>query len=133
MIRKREQFKIPVLDIRRNTGVGISYPFGNQPVIKVNYSTKNQTKSNLLCFMMTNVGERPFNPLFGADIRRYVFEQMTSTDELREIILDKLGLYFPEISVNSLEFDLRPDENTIIISLNYFINREEDNLTLQLV
>lgn len=132
MIRRREQLRIDVIDTKKNTAVGIGYPFGTKPLMKLNYTTKDQVKSNLICFMLTNTGERPFNPTFGADLRRFVFEQMTSTDELREIILSKLGQNFPQINVTELDFDIINDENKIIISLSYTINRQEDSLTIQL-
>ena len=132
MIRRRSEFKIPVLDTRKNTAIGIALPFGQKPIFKLNYTTQDQVKTNLINFMLTNRGERPFNPQFGADLRKFVFEQETSTDELRERIIDKLNLYFPQITVIELDFNVIRDQNRVDIQMKYSINRSEDDLTISL-
>ena len=81
---------------------------------------------------MTNKGERPFNPEFGANLRSFVFEQVTSTDELREILTDKIALFFPEISVKSIDINIENDLNKISISVSYVMNKIEDSLVIQL-
>ncbi len=132
MIRRRQEFKIPVIDTKKNVPVGIALPFGTKPVFKLNYTTKDQVKTNLISFMLTNRGERPFNPEFGADLRRFIFEQSTSTDELSERIIDKLAIHFPQITVIELDFDILADENRIKIFLSYSVNNSEDQLSIQL-
>lgn len=132
MIRRRLEFKIPVLDTKKNTAIGIALPFGEKPLFKLNYTTQDQVKTNLINFMLTNRGERPFNPHFGADLRKFIFEQETSTDELKERIYDKLNLYFPQITVKELNFDVVRDKNTVEIHMIYSINRTEDELIISL-
>lgn len=132
MILRRQQYRIPVIDTKKNTGVGIGYPFGVKPIFKINYTTQDQLKTNLLCFMLTNRGERPFNPEFGANIRSALFEPMNSQEELREMILDKISNNFPQITVQDLIFEEKRDENTLLITLIYFYNNQEDSLTIQM-
>jgi phage baseplate assembly protein W len=132
VILKRQQFRIPVLDTKKNTAIGFRYPFGSKPLFKLNYTTQDQVKTNLICYMLTNRGERPFNPEFGANIRALLFEGMNSMEEMRETILDKITTNFPQIVVKDLIFDQRRDENTLYITLIYYYNNQEDNLTIQL-
>lgn len=132
MIKRREEFRKNVIDDKKNVAVGISLPFGEKPLFRKNYTTKEQVKTNLINYMMTNKGERPFNPEYGANLRQFVFEQTTSTEELHDIILDKLRLYFPQITVDTLYFDIEEDKNKISIKLNYFINKSTDSLLIQL-
>ena len=132
MIKRREEFRKNVIDDKKNVAVGISLPFGEKPLFRKNYTTKEQVQTNLINYMMTNKGERPFNPEYGANLRQFVFEQTTSTEELHDIILDKLRLYFPQITVDTLYFDIEEDKNKISIKLNYFINKSTDSLLIQL-
>ena len=132
MIRKREEFRIPVIDTKKNTPVGIKLPFGSKPVFNLNYTTYDQMKTNLISFLMTNKGERPFNPEFGANLRSFVFEQVTSTEELVEILVDKIAIFFPEIYVKNIDVKIENDLNKISISISYVMNKTEDSLVIQL-
>lgn len=132
MIRRREEFRIKTIDTKKNVAVGIKLPFGSKPIFNLNYTTYDQMKTNLISFLMTNKGERPFNPEFGANLRSFVFEQVTSTDELREILTDKIALFFPEISVKSIDINIENDLNKISISVSYVMNKIEDSLVIQL-
>jgi phage baseplate assembly protein W len=132
MIRRREEFRIKAIDTKKNVAVGIKLPFGSKPIFHLNYTTYDQMKTNLISFLMTNKGERPFNPEFGANLRSFVFEQVTSTDELREILTDKIALFFPEISVKSIDINIENDLNKISISVSYVMNKIEDSLVIQL-
>ena len=59
---QRREFKINTLDIDKNKGIGIAIPFNPYNIFTITYSTKEQIKSNLLNFFLTNQGERYFNP-----------------------------------------------------------------------
>ena len=86
-----------------DVGIGVSTPF------KLNYTTKDQIKSNLTIFFTTNKGERPLNPNYGGGLKDIVFEQLTSnTFELVEKrIIDNLAIYFPEVDLkNIIKLDL---------------------------
>ena len=68
---------INVLDLRPSTGIGVSIPFSNPAVFETVYNTKDQTKYNLINFLLTDPRERIFNPSFGAGLRGKLFEQIT--------------------------------------------------------
>ena len=133
MFRSRREFLIKVDDTKPNVGIGVTLPFTSTSVFNTSYTTKDQVKSNLINFLLTNRGERPFNPQFGADIRRFLFEQTTSSDELKSIIQDKIGIYIPQITVLNLEIERVDNSHTIIIHLGYSVNNQEDQVTIQFV
>ena len=133
MFRSRREFLIKVDDTKPNVGIGITLPFTGTSVFNTSYTTKDQVKSNLINFLLTNRGERPFNPQFGADIRRFLFEQTTSSDELKSIIQDKIGIYIPQITVLNLEIERVDNSHTIILHLGYSVNNQEDQVTIQFV
>jgi len=133
MIRNREEYKINTLDINKNKGIGISIPFDPVNIFNITYSTKDQIKSNLINFLLTNKGERVFNVNFGANLRYMVFDQMNNLEETRQSLSDKIRIYFPTITINSLTIDPDYNNNVISIKLNYTVNTQQDSLSIQLV
>jgi phage baseplate assembly protein W len=87
------------------------------------YTTREQTKANLINYLLTNRGERVFNPTFGADLRNLVFENIVdvTSDELQERIQNDISTYFPQVIVQEIKFDNIPDSNTINFTLTYNI------------
>lgn len=132
-MRARKTYKINTLDIDKNKGIGIKVPFDPVNIFKITYTTKEQVKSNLLNFLLTNKGERYFNPEFGADLRNLIFNQMTNVEELRDSLYDKISLYFPNIQIIDLSFVPEVDKNLLNIKLSYKLNTEEDTLSIQIV
>lgn len=130
MIR-REEFKINHADNKKNTGIGIAIPFDATSVFKVNYTTKEQVKSNLINLLLTNRGERPFNPNFYADIRRRLFEPDASVDEIKSIISDKINRYIQKITLKNIDVTNGDGIHSIIISINYTVNNQDDTVTIQ--
>lgn len=132
MIRRRIEYKIDSNIKTPNRGLGIKLPFNTYNVFTVNYSTKDQVKSNLTNYMLTNKGERPFNPEFGADLRRLLFDQMYDFTNARESLLDSLALYFPMITVNNLEFIADQERNVLNIKLDYSLRNDADTILIQI-
>ena len=62
----------------------------------------DQSIQNIL---LTNKLEKPFDPNFGSDLRRLLFElnTMVSEDEVREHIVDSLSEYEPRVRVKDVE------------------------------
>lgn len=131
-MRIRKEYKIDTLDINKNRGIGIKVPFDPVNIFKITYTTKEQVKSNLLNYFLTNKGERYFNPEFGADLKNLLFNQMTNLDEIREGIIEGVKLYFPNIQVIDLQFITEPDKNILNMKFFYKLNTEEDSLSIQI-
>jgi hypothetical protein len=127
---------INILDLRPSTGIGVSLPFSNAAVFETVYNTKDQTKFNLINFLLTDPRERIFNSNFGAGIRSSLFEQITpeTTDNLDNKIRSGVESYFPNIVITDLTFGAIPDENILTINLSYSIKntRESDTITLSI-
>jgi hypothetical protein len=127
---------INVLDLRSSTGIGVSLPFSNAAVFETVYNTKDQTKFNLINFLLTDPRERIFNSNFGAGIRGALFEQITdeTTENLDVKIRSGVESFFPNIVITDLTFGAIPDENILTINLSYSIKntRETDTITLSI-
>ena len=116
------QNRFPIDSVARKA-VGFGFPLNGPAVFVPTYTTREQTKANLINYLLTNKGERVFNPNFGADLRNLLFENILNrtTDELQEIIQNDINLYFPQVIIKQIRFDNQPDINTINFSLTYTI------------
>jgi phage baseplate assembly protein W len=131
MRRLREQIRINPIDTKPNVAVGIAIPFNGTPVFRSTYTTKDQIKSNLINWFLTNKGERIMNPNFGGDLRSFLFEQVPEFDQLNIYITEQLNVYFPQITIIDLEVNVEPDNQIIDIELSYSINNEQDDVHIQ--
>ena len=111
------------IDTRPGTGVGVAIPFNAPGVFRTTYTTREATKSNLINFFLTNKNERYLNPTFGGGLRGFLFQQITNgnTDYLKQDIQQQLGVYFPQVIIESLNIDSYPDVNQVNVVLKYNI------------
>ena len=115
--------KIFPIDTRPGTGVGIALPFNAPSVFKTTYTTQESIKYNLINYFLTNKNERYLNPIFGGNLRAFIFQQIAedNIDSLKQDIQYQLNVYFPNVIVASLNIDSIPDEYQINIELKYSI------------
>jgi phage baseplate assembly protein W len=126
--------QISPIDFNKSAAVGVDLPFSALGVFKPNYTTAAATKNNLINFFLTNPGERPLNPSFGAGLREFIFEQINTDnlDFLEERISSDLEIFFPNVVIGNLEILKQENTNTIIVELKYSISNTSINDTLQL-
>lgn len=127
--------KINPLDLKNSIAIGIAIPFNGNAIFNLNYTTKDQIKSNLINFFLTNKRERVFQPLFGADLKRKIFENITndSIGDIEDIIRENMKLYFPQITLNNLEINQLTDNNEINIIFDYSIKDTTISDTISLI
>ena len=109
------------IDSNARKAVGFGFPLNGPAVFVPTYTTREQTKANLVNYLLTNKGERVFNSNFGADLRNLVFQNVmdSTTDELQSRIQADISLYFPQVEVEEIRFDNQFDNNTINFTLVY--------------
>ena len=117
------QNKYPI-DLDARKAVGFGFPLNGDAVFVPTYETKDQIKANLINYLLTNKGERVFNPNFGADLRALLFERIndSSLDELQTNIESSIAERFPQIRVQEINFKTQEDRNTINFTLTYEIS-----------
>ena len=124
--------KFPV-DTLPDVAVGVSIPFTWKAVFNQTFITKDQIKSNLINFFLTNKGERYLNPGFGGDLRATLFESISNQnlEALESQVRDQLEVLFPTVSVEELRVDSIPDKNLVSISLKYkVLNQSLDEIQI---
>ena len=125
------------IDSQPRRAVGFGFPLNGNAVFVPTYQTRDQIKANLVNFLLTNKGERVFNPNFGTDLRSTLFEQLENStlEELSEQIQEYIGVQFPTIAVEEIVFTPQEDKNTLFFTLTYTVVllgfRDEVNILLQ--
>jgi len=116
------QNKYPI-DLNARRAVGFGFPLDGNAVFIPTYQTRDQIKANLVNYILTNRGERVFNPNFGANLRALLFEGIddSTLDEIQNRIQNSISTYFPQIIINQIKFNTQPDQNTINFTLTYQI------------
>jgi len=130
--------RVNPLDLRKNIAIGVSLPFnGPSGPFNSTYSTQDQIKSNLINLILTNKGERVFNPEFGLGLRDILFEGITDdiVPIIQDLIVTGTNMFIPEIIIVETIVDLNKDDNSISITVNYRlkISGTADQITVQFI
>ena len=132
-----QRIRVNPLDLQKNIAIGVSLPFNGPGVFNSTYSTKEQTKSNLVNLLLTSIGERVMNPNFGTELRKFLFEGITDNniELLKASLLNSIAIYVPGITVISIEVAPNIDYNLIDLSVNYLldISQTPGEVTIQLI
>ena len=115
--------KIFPIDTKPGTAVGVSIPFNSPAVFYSTYTTKDAIKNNLINYFLTDTTERYLNPNFGANLRSFIFEQITTNnlEGLKEYVQSQISTYFPNVIILSLNILSTPDRNEVTVDLKYNI------------
>ena len=129
--------RVNPLDLQGNIAIGVSLPFnGPSGPFNSTYSTQTQIKSNLLNLLLTNKGERVFNPEFGADLGTALFEGINENivDTIIDLINTNVEIFVPEVQIKNVIVDINtPDNNAVSVTVNYKlrVSGTSDQITVQ--
>ena len=127
----RPIYRLNPQDIGQKRGIGISVLFNNDTsVFNQTFTTKEQVKSNLVNYILTNKGERFFDPMFGGNLRASLFEPDTSLDNIAARLENEIYAYVPNIIIRNISVKKYSDQNLVNIILDYSINNQDDNLVV---
>ena len=93
---------------------------GKLPVLKNADAVKRSVRNLIL----TNFGERPYDPLYGGNVRAMLFENTDDPllqDQLRRQIEGAIKNYEKRARVDRVLVDVKPDSNALIISIRFMI------------
>jgi phage baseplate assembly protein W len=133
-----QTIRVNPLDLRKNIVIGVSLPF-NGPAGPFNstYSTKEQVKSNLLNLILTNRGERLFNPEFGSDLKKVLFDNITEDLplEISSRINSSIAYFIPEIQSSQVIVIPDTDTNSISVTVYYIlkVSGTQDQITVEFI
>lgn len=87
--------------------INIDFPFKNSPkgfFLNLNDNDQRAIKADLMHLLLTRKGQRLYNPDFGTDLLRFIFEPndtLTLTD-IQEEVSASVKKYIPNLSINNL-------------------------------
>ena len=129
------QSQFPI-DLTPSVAVGYGFPLNGDAVFVPTFTTREQTKANIINYLLTNKGERVFRPMFGGDLRNLLFENIleSTQNDLLIRIQNDITRYFPTVVVKELKFENQEDRNTINFILTYQIENFgiEDLINIEL-
>lgn len=114
--------KVPI-DLDNRKIIGFRFPLNGEAVFIPTYQTKDQIKANLINYILTNHYERVFQPTFGSNLKRLIFEAINqgTLDELQSVIESDIKQYFPFIQIIEIKLTPNYDSNSINFLLSYSI------------
>ena len=111
-------------DLNPNTYVGLSFPLraGNNQDFAMTKNSLDQARHNLKNLLLTQVGERVGQPLFGSRLRELVFEQINSDlpGKIEDEVKRSVETWLPYINieeVNTLTDD--GDNSKIFVEIKF--------------
>lgn len=101
--------KINPIDLEPDVAVGIMLPMisENGTLFKLSYTTQEQAISNLKNLLLTSLGERPMQPMFGTNIQRSLFEPITKSllTRIQQHIERAIEYWLPYIILNNVDIE----------------------------
>lgn len=92
-------------------------------------------KQSMKTLISTNKFEKPFDPFFGADIRALLFELADdfTSYEIKENIRNTVYRYEPRAEILDIVADIRPDYNSVGVSITFKIVSSQETITITTV
>ena len=85
--------------------------------------------------VLTNKGERPYQPFLGCDVRNRLFElaEDFTEDEIVENIEEVIGEYEPRAELVDVIANVRPDQNSVDVSITFRVINQTGQTTVNLL
>ena len=97
-------------DLDSRVSVGLDLPIARQPGDNQGYfattkTTMDAVKNDIKLLLMTQRGERLFQPFLGMDIRRFLFEQITDDTgiEIENDIVETFQTWLPFVQLQDIK------------------------------
>ena len=123
-LRKEVQFS--------DLGISMTaHPVTGNPVVKKNADAVIGALKNLI---LTNRFERPYDPLFGADIYSRLFENFDAIEQvnIEEDIKTAVNNYEPRAKISEVRVIASPNSNKVQIGITFYVVNEVQPTTIGL-
>jgi phage baseplate assembly protein W len=120
---------------RDDIAIGIALPFGSgQSNFKLNYTTLDQARTNVINLLLTHKGERFMQPEFGTNLRRFLFRQNTRNlaDDIQEDLLSAIKRWLPYIKTETINVERSVqniEEYTVHVTITFSVIQDISKFT----
>ena len=122
-------------DLDTRVSVGIDLPFGRQPdgdgYFATTKTTMDAVKNDIRLLLLTQRGERLFQPRLGMNIRKFLFEQITDETviQIENDIVDTFQTWLPFVELKDIRVDIGDqDKNQIKINITFNVKNAPTDL-----
>ena len=126
----------------RESFINIRFPFLDSEkgfFLDMTKKNKRAIKSDVMHLLLTNKGERLYQPDFGTDLKKFLFEPniVTVQTDIKNEIQKALDRYIPNLQIDRLEVEpIDGSEHSVIVRLEYTVKNntftESDFVTIEL-
>ena len=103
---------------------------------KLNILTNNAAVArSVKNLVLTNKGERPYQPFLGCDVRNQLFELNDGLveSEVEDTISDVINQYEPRAELISVDADIKPDQNSVEVTITFRVVNQQDPISINLM
>jgi phage baseplate assembly protein W len=107
--------------------ININYPFRDSSkgfFLDLNSDDASAIKADLMHLILTRKGQRLYNPDFGTDLLKFIFEpndELTLND-IKTEIKTVVGRYLPKLKINSIDVvQSEESEYAAVVTIKYTI------------
>jgi len=95
-------------------------------------TNEEAVKQSIRNLLLTDKGERPYQPKLGSDIRKLLFENIMPDTVIlaKQIIRETIETYEPRANLIGVDVLANPDLHTIQIIVVFNVINSEDDITL---
>ena len=126
-------------DRDKNSLIGIELPFyksnGMDGYFASTTTTIKAVKQNITNLLLTEKGERYYQPELGIGLRKHLFEQVTpnTTDNIKSDIMSSFSFWLPFVNITKLDINIIYGENefsrnSIFLDLEFSIDKMPNSL-----
>jgi len=119
---------------RQETYKDVDFTFKQNPNTNdIGIKKNNESvKQSVLNILRTNHGERPFNYNFGANLRSYLFENMTNITaaQMSTSVSTALANHEPRLEVLNVNIQARAMENEVTITVTGMVRSSNEVLDI---
>jgi phage baseplate assembly protein W len=108
--------------------ININYPFKDSKkgyFLDMTENDNQAIKADLLHLILTRRGQRLYNPDFGTDLLRFIFEPNDGLTQegIKEEIKTVVKKFLPNLKLNDILIEVSPEtEHAAVVSLSYTIS-----------
>ena len=103
---------------------------------KLNILTNNAAVArSVKNLVLTNKGERPYQPFLGCDVRNQLFELNDGLveSEVEDTISDVINQYEPRAELISVVANIRPDQHSVEVTITFRVVNQQDPISINLM
>ena len=103
---------------------------------KLNILTNNAAVArSVKNLVLTNKGERPYQPFLGCDVRNQLFELNDGLveSEVEDTISEVISQYEPRAELISVDADIKLDQHSVDVTITFRVVNQQDPISINLM